>query len=460
MTHNDTFNEYGYDFQIKAIASIFSDKYFLSQIVDVLDSKYFETPSIQYLSNLIVSHYREYKDTPTASIIAVEIGNLNNEELKTEAKLSMMNVGKVMGSKDLPYIKESIIRFCKKQEMKKAIIESVDLISTGEDYEGIYKKIGDALTVGMDTNIGHEYHPDFEERYEIDYHSPIPTPWEVVNSYTKGGPGAGHLCLVMAGPGVGKSWMLAAIGARAMQEGKTVLHYTMELSDVYVGRRYDTILSGIHIDELDDKKEEVRAKVKSVGGKLIVRSYFSNYISSIGLQGHIEKCARVDIKPDIIIVDYADLMKLSGKGELRHQIENLYQDLRRISGEYACPVWTASQLNRNGSTEDYADGNSAAEAFSKNNTPDLIMSISRPPRLREQNILFGFIIKNRLGPDKIKLTGQMDTDYGKLELFDSTSDAARSILLASTVNSQNEDKTRTVQAFVDHKNKENSFNLG
>lgn len=451
MTNKGTFNEYGHDFQVKALTCMFTDKYFLSQIVDQLYPRYFESEGTEYIANIIIEYYEKYKDTPSAEVVAFQIGNLKDDDDKREANAVMRQVGKFIESSDLEFIKESIIQFCKNQEMKKAVIRSVDLLESG-NYEEIYELIGTALTVGMDTNLGHDYQEEFEARYELEYHTPIPTPFKAINDITKGGPGAGHLCVVMAGPGVGKSWMLAALGAKALEEGKTVLHYTMELSDIYVGRRYDTILSGVHIDELDNNKKFVHERVKEKNkGKLIVRSYYSNSVSAIGLQGHIDKCIRLDVKPDIIIVDYADLMKLNGKGELRHQLESLYQNLRRISGEYQVPLWTASQLNRDGAGEDFADGDKVAEAFNKNNTPDLILSVSRPAKLRDTDILFGFIIKSRLGPDKKKFIGRMDTNYGSMELHDHKSPEARDILLSAPMSNGEPDQAEKTADFIKYK---------
>ena len=425
---SDNFNEYGHDFQIKALSCIFGDKYFLSQVIDALFPDYFEGDSKQWLAKVIVDYYQKFKDCPSKDVIRVEIGNLSDDDFKRQVKMLMVDVWKSLDSKDLEYIKEKIIDFCKNQEMKKAIISSVDLLKTG-NYGLIREKIESAMNVGLDTNLGHDYQADFEDRYAEEAHIPVHTPWDALNDITKGGPGAGHLCLVMAPPGVGKSWILASMGASALKQGKTVLHYTLELSDFYVGKRYDCILSGMHIDKLDDNKEEVLSKVNAANkGQLIVRRYFSRGVSVMGLRAHIDKCIRLGVKPDMVIVDYADLMRLSGNGDLRHQIENLYEELRAIAGEQGIPVWTASQTNRTGAGEDFIDGDVAAEAYSKNNTPDLIVSFSRPERVRSRNIAYAFVVKNRLGPDKRKLVGKMDTDYGHTEFYADDSPEAREVL--------------------------------
>ena len=66
--------------------------------------------------------------------------------------------------------------------------------------------------------------------------------------------------MIVGGPGGGKSWALVAIGAQAVRLGYTVIHYTSELGERYVGKRYDANLTEIPVGELQDRKEEVEER--------------------------------------------------------------------------------------------------------------------------------------------------------------------------------------------------------
>lgn len=451
---SDTFNNYGHEFQSKAIAAIFSDKHFLGQIIDVVSPDYFEGDAKQWIVKQIVSYYTEYKDIPTAEVLSVKIGNLDNKQSQKECKLEMLSVWKFMDSSDIEFIKKTIVEFCKNQEIKKAILQSVDLLKTAQ-YDQIKMKIDSAMNVGIDTRIGHVYKEEVGERYKPDNRRPLETPWEYINALTKGGPGPGDLCVVWAPPGIGKSWILAAIGAHALKLGKTVLHYSLELSDVSVGRRYDCLLTGIPIDDLEQNQDKVEKIIKeSVPGNLYIRRYFSRAVSTMGLRAHIEKCIRLDKKPDIIIVDYADLLRLTGTGELRHQIEHTYEDLRALGGEFECPVWSASQVNRANSTEDYIDADGAAEAFAKNNTPDFILSANK-----NGIVATGFIVKSRLGPSKLEIPGILDTDRGIIQFFDPNSDQARQQAQAAIMSEQ-QVRRNALEQYMNRNQLQSSVSIG
>lgn len=425
----DNLIEYGHGFQIKLLSALISDKFFISQIIDHLYPEYFDDDAKNWLCNTIKEYYFQYDTVVSKDVMKAKIASISNKDFKKTVQLAFLEVYKSMDSEDMKAIKESTISFCKNREMTKAVITSAQMLNGGDNnFEAIQKMFEDALDVGIDTYLGHDYQEDFESRYVEEFHKPVSTPWKAVNDVTKGGPGAGHLNVIMAPQGVGKSWILNLIGAEALKQGKTVFHYTLELSDIYVGRRYDTIFSGIHIDELDQNKEEVKRLVEEKNkGKLIARKYITRSISAIGLKGHIKRAIRLGVKPDIILVDYADLLNLPYKGEFRTQIERCYEDLRSIADEFECPVWTASQVSKAGLSQKYIDGSNAAESFAKNNVPDFIMTINRPIETWDMGLIYGFISKSRLGPMKKKFVGFADVEHGIIDLYAEDSQQAKNL---------------------------------
>lgn len=416
----DTFMEFGYGFQNKSIALMFDDKDYLSKISDAINPKFWDSESQQYIVKEVLDYFKIYKSNPTTDVLAHKIAEIERDEFKQECKSSLLDILSERNCVDADYVKDSVVGFVKNQALKNAIIDSVDLIK-GKKYDLIKSKIDRALNVGIDTNIGHNYKIDTESRYTEIVRSPVETPWQVINDLTKGGLGIGDLGVVMGLPKQGKSWFLASMGAHAARMGKTVLHYTLELSDYYLGRRYDCINTGVSIDDLDNYKDIVKSRMETISGEVIIKRYFPRSISTLGLRSHIDMCIRLGKKPDLILIDYADLMQMPA-GEYRHSIERLYEDLKCIGGEYECPVWTLSQLNRSAIDEEFIDSlEASAEAASKNNTPDFIMTFSRPESVRDFNGLFAYVCGNRYGGDKVKLVGTMDTTIGEitLNLYDS-----------------------------------------
>mgnify|MGYP003636398510 CR=1 FL=1 len=51
--------------------------------------------------------------------------------------------------------------------------------------------------------------------------------------------------------------------------------------------------------------------------------------------------------------------------DLRHELGNIYEELRGLAGELEVPVWTASQSNRSSASEDIIEADKIAESYSK-----------------------------------------------------------------------------------------------
>ena len=215
---------------------------------------------------------------------------------------------------------------------------------------------------------------NIEERYTEAVRNVLPTPWDVVNDITDGGIGKGELGVMVANAGAGKSWCLMNIGAYAVKSGKTVLHYTLELNQAYVGLRYDSVITGIANQNLKHYQDEVRQQLNKIRGELIIKYFTTKTVSVLGIKAHVEKCILQGKRPDMIIVDYADLLRGHGQ-EKRHELEGIYEDLRGMAGEYGVPVWTASQASRAGLEEDIIDASKVAESYGKVMVADFVISL-------------------------------------------------------------------------------------
>ena len=240
----DRLSSYGYSFQIKVITDLFTDKMFLQQIADILLPSYFESDANNWIITNILEYNKEYKTTPTLEVMKVKLDSVDHDVLKEQIKSQLKDAWKFTESDDLQFIKQQTIDFCKNQEIKKAILTSVDLLKHGQ-YEEIKTKIDNALKAGGDKNIGHDYMTSIDARYNESVRFTKETPWEVINELTDGGLGKGELGVFVAPADIGKSWGLINIGANSIKKGLKVIHYTLELNEAYVGLRYDSVITGI-----------------------------------------------------------------------------------------------------------------------------------------------------------------------------------------------------------------------
>ena len=418
----DKLSEFGYNFQIKLIASLFTDRAYLQQITDILEPNMFESEANHFIVDTIKKYFQTYKSPPTMEVMKVQVDEVENDVLKTTVIDHLKDAYKQLEAEDLEFVKEKTLMFCKNQKLKHAIIKSVDLLK-GNDFESIKTLIDESLKAGSDREVGHEYLEEIDLRYEESVRNAITTGWEVIDALADGGLGKGELGVMVAPAGIGKSWALVNIGANAVKAGLKVIHYTLELNEHYVGLRYDSVFTGIAAQELKYNIDDVKKKLTSIKGNLIVKYYPTKGASVNSISAHIEKCKIQGKKPDLIILDYADLLRgqnLRGR-ELRHELGNIYEDLRGLAGEQGIPVWTASQANRSAINEDVIQADKIAESYSKIMTADFVISLSR--KLEDKTAGTGrwHIIKNRFGPDGITFPSKMNASNGHIEIYEPNS---------------------------------------
>jgi replicative DNA helicase len=297
------------------------------------------------------------------------------------------------------YIKDKAIDFCRKQTLKGAMIKSVKLLKSSS-FDEISKVIEDAMKLGTDNNFGHDYHVDALKRFQRIHRSPITTGWERIDDIVKGGLGKNELGVVIAPTGAGKSMVLVHLAAEALKKGKTVVYYTLELKDTVVGGRFDSALTKVPLNELLDQQEMIMDMIKDVEGTLIIKEYPTKSASVQTIRGHVDRLIKKGMKPDMILVDYADLLRPTrSTGEKRHELEETYESLRALAQIYEMPVWTASQTNRGGLNAEVITMEAISEAFNKCFVADFIFSLSRTVTDKQANKGRIFIAKNRNGPD-------------------------------------------------------------
>ena len=412
----DRLSEYGFSFQIKVLAAMFTDRTFLQQIADIIQPGYFESESNEWILDVVLTHFRTYKTPPTKDVLKVKVTEIEHEVLKVAVVEQLKEVFRYMESDDLSFVKDEILKFCKNQEIKHAIMDSVNLLKNG-NYDEIKTKIDSAMKAGADTNIGHEYKSQVALRYNEAARHTITTGWDVVDDLMDGGLAPGELGVVMAPAGIGKSWLLINIGANAIRNGKNVVHFTLELNENYVGQRYDSVITGIPAQNLKNYQEDIENKMSHISGELVIKYYPTKSVGIMALKAHIEKSAMVGKAPDLVIVDYADLLKVSAKDK-HEALEELYEELRGMAGEYGVPVWTATQAGRSALEDDIIEADKIAASYGKVMVSDFIMSLSRKVQDKLSGTGRVHIVKNRFGPDGMTLPSKINTNNGQFQFFE------------------------------------------
>ena len=418
---SDTLTQFGTSFQTKIIASLMTDVKFVQTISDILQPAMFDSDSNKWIVKTIRDYYYEYKKQPTLEVIKYKIDEIDNEILKSGVVDKLRDIWKNIESTDLEFVQSETLDFCKNQTLKNAILESVDMLEN-KNYDGIKSIIDNAMKAGTTRDLGHDYIPSLDLRLEESSRVTVKTPWDVINEVMDGGLGAGELVVIVAPAGIGKSWTLQALGADVVKKGKTVIHYTLELNQNYVGLRYDSINTGITTANIKYYKEDVRKKISALKGKLLIKYFPTKSASVQTLGAHLKQIELSDTKVDMVVVDYADILMPTGFfKEKRHALGNIYEDLRGLAGELDIPIWTASQANRSALEEDVIGADKVAEDYSKVMTADFVMSMSRKVEDKIANTGRFHVIKNRFGIDGITYPSTINTNIGLVKIHEGSS---------------------------------------
>lgn len=416
MTTLNKLSQFGKSFQLKVLGSLLTDKAFVLTVRDTINPDYFDSDSHKWIVQNSLSYFDKYHTVITLEVLKVELQKIENEVLRVAVKEELRNAYEATKD-DMAYVQEEFAKFCKNQELKKALIDSADLLNTG-DFDAIRATIERALKAGMDKNLGHEYNKDIETRYRTDYRPTIATPWPMINNMIQGGFGPGDLGIVFGNPGGGKSWMMVAIAAHAVKLGFNVNYYTLELGEDYVGKRFDCYYTGLNIDEINNHRDKVETMVDRLKGKLIVKEYPPKSASIATIKAHVQKCMDIDHKPDLVIIDYVDYLRPPSKkySERKDEIDDVFIGAKALAKELQVPVLTPSQVNRMGAKDDIIEGDKAAGSYDKMMVADICLSLSRK---KEDKVLGTgrlHVMKNRYGRDGMTFNVKVDTNNGHIEV--------------------------------------------
>ena len=416
MTTLSSLARYGHSFQTKVLGALLTQRDFLLNLADSLDSEYFDNQAAKWIIEYIIKYFNQYHTYPTIETLSIEIKKIDNEVLRISLTEALREAYKMADVADLEWVEEEFSSFCRNQQMKKAIMTSVDLLNLG-DYDGIRGLINDAMKAGEEKNIGHIYESDVEARYRDDDRKVIPFPWKTFNDLTQGGYGKGDLVLLFGNPGGGKSWGVIAMGAYAAALGYNVAHYTLELSEGYIGKRYDAVFSGIDVDKLDKHRPEVEVAIAKIKGKIIIKEYAPKRASLDTIESHLQQLEHQnEFKPDIIIIDYLDMLRTKGRKERKDEIDDVYTDAKGLAKELGIPIISPSQANRTGADEDILQAKNAAGSYDKIMIGDIIISLARGIKDKVNGTGNWHFIKNRYGADGLTFSSKINTANGYINI--------------------------------------------
>jgi len=411
------FSQYGRLFQEKIFQGLITDSDWAKQMSEVMKPHFFDLKYLQYLCDRYFAYLAKYKCFPTMqlliAIIRDELTGVGSDGVLREQIVEFLHrVRANPHPGDLDFVKDRTLDFCKRQAFKEALETAVDLVEN-DKFESVVDLMKEAVSVGMPHSVGHDFFEDMEARFVDIIRQTCPTGIHQLDEHSvlDGGLGRGELGVVVAPTGVGKSHWLVAMGCEALKIGKNVVHYTFELSEVAVGKRYDSNLVRVPSNEIVQNKDEiVKFYEENKLGRLMIKNYATRSASVNTIRNHLEKLKMKGFMPSLVVIDYADIMRSTKTYDsLRHELMLIYEELRQLSCDFNVPIWTASQSNRSGSGQDVVGLENMSEAYGKAMVSDVVLTISRKPEEKASGFARVFVAKNRAGRDGLIFPVKIDT---------------------------------------------------
>ena len=444
MNNTDTFESYGIGFQNCVLQGVLIDRDFFEKSFETLKDEFFTSDSHKLIWTEIRKLYNKYNTPPTYETLKVEIASMPDNQLKEDTIEVLLDIETKVNRQEIEYAKDKSLEFCKNQSMKQAILASVDLLKEGK-YEEIQSVIEQSLKINTEQDLGQDYFDSFESRRKVHTRQTVPTGFPLLDAEAvlDGGLANGELGVVMAPTGGGKSFFLVNLGFGALAASKNVIHYSMELSETHVGNRYDSRITGVPTKELRSKMVEAENTLaRFMGGQLFIKEYPPKVATINTIKFHVGRLLSNGFSPDLIIIDYGDLMKSRrGYEQKRFELESIFEDLRALSMELKLPIWTATQSNREGFNEDVITIDKVGEAINKAHVVDFFGTFS------QRKFHIG---KNRMGEANVNYNIDMQPEISFIDLNENQATGFVADKMSSLLNSDGRGKIGNLyQTFKD-----------
>lgn len=402
------FGYLGTKFQQGLLKTIIEDKKFAITIIDVIKSAYFDGPYFKYLMENIKELYNEYKlipnyDTLNQKIMAENLGTAGKVHLDTLSEIQKLSI------EDNRYIKDTSLKFCRQQVLKKALKESDEIIQNGlfEEYDKIENIITNALQVGVMTDDVIEIGENIRESLQKDARTPFPTGIDGIDRCLKGGLGRGELGIILAPTGIGKTSLLTKFTNAAYNVGGNVLQIVFEDNPDEIRKKHYAIWTGIPPDDQKSVEDEVVEKVEELTrdrkNKLFLYklSPFGTSVSDI--RSKVRKLESEGHKLDVIIIDYVDLISTEKtiEGEEWKGEGTIMRLLEAMTDEFNVAMWTATQGNRESISSDVVTTNQMGGSIKKAQVGHVVISVAKTLEQKEHNLANVTLLKSRIGKDGI-----------------------------------------------------------
>ena len=418
--------------QTTILRSLINDEDYTRTVIPFLKKEYFEN-NHRVVFDSVVDFVNRYNKLPTQEALTIELSNADIHDGAGVSEVMSQVFTKTEVNKD--WLIDETEKWCQDRSIYLAIMESISIIDGKHktmQKDALPSLLSDALGVCFDTNVGHDYIDNSEDRYEF-YHTiedRIPFDLEYFNKITKDGLPNKTLNVVLAGTGVGKSLFMCHQAASVLSLGKNVLYITMEMAEERIAERIDANLMNIPIDQLESlSKVMFEDKIAKIAQKNVGKLIIKEYPTGAAHSGHFrallnELKLKRNFEPDIIFIDYLNIcassrMKgLGGSINTYSYVKAIAEELRGLAVEFNLPIVTATQTTRSGYSNSDVGLEDTSESFGLPATADLMFALVSTEELEKLGQIMVKQLKNRYNDPTQNRRFVIGVDRARMKLYD------------------------------------------
>jgi replicative DNA helicase len=419
------------------LKNLIHNEEYTRKVLPFIKGEYFSDQTEKLVFKEVYDFVNKYKNLPTHESLVINITektNLTEPQVKESIDL-LRDIEQTKDDKvELQWLTEQTEKFCQDKAIYNAIMESVSILDdkNGKKAKGeIPQLLADALGVSFDSNVGHDYMQDFEERYDF-YHrveTRVRFDLDIFNKITKGGLPIKTLNIALAGTGVGKSLFMCHVAASCISQGHNVLYITLEMAEEKIAERIDANLLNIDLNELQtisrsDYERKFDVLKSKTQGKLIIKEYPTASASALHFRALLNELRlKKNFKPNIIFIDYLNIcssarIKPGGNVNSYTYIKSIAEELRGLAVEFALPVVSATQTTRSGFSNSDPGLEDTSESFGLPATADFMFALVSNEELEGLNQILVKQLKNRYSDPNYYKRFVVGIDRTKMRLYD------------------------------------------
>jgi replicative DNA helicase len=309
---NKNFDYLGNTFQLQLLNQIILDKDFSSSIMDVIEPIYFDNKYFKIILQMTKEYHKKYESTPNFDTLEQIVKSEISQEMVAKIVLDTLTQVKDAPFEGSTFVQEKALKFCKQQELQKAMDKAQKIITQGdfESYDKVEGLVREALQVGEIDKGQTDIFANLDTVLDEDYRHPIPMGIKGIDKLLKGGLAKGEIGVILAPTGVGKTTILSKISNTAFNLGYNVLQIFFEDNPKIIQRKHFTMWTGIEPDNLVQHKDEVMSKIteikETMQNRLVLKKLASDTMTMSQIKNQVRKMIADGVKLDMVLLDYID----------------------------------------------------------------------------------------------------------------------------------------------------------